>query len=90
MSPRVRVATTGVPPRSRRKAAHGTRVMARWALWAKEEGENREFLRDREEEEGEDKLELKLELGLGSGEEEEGEEALLKEEKEGALIDDEM
>lgn len=46
MSPRVRAATTGVPPRSRRKAAHGTSATAilvspgpvTLALWTKAEG----------------------------------------------------
>ena len=46
----MRVATTGVPPRSRRKAAQGTRAMAIRALWVKVEGEYLEFFRrdDRE------------------------------------------
>ena len=48
MRPKVRVAITGVPPRSRRNAAQGTSATAIRALWAKEEGENREFLRDLE------------------------------------------
>lgn len=48
MRPRVRVAITGVPPRSMRKAAQGTRATAIRALWANVEGENREFLRDLE------------------------------------------
>ncbi|KAL0335880.1 UNVERIFIED_CONTAM: hypothetical protein Sradi_4799900 [Sesamum radiatum] len=43
MRPTTRVATTGEPPRSRRKAAVGTRATAILALWTKEEGENREF-----------------------------------------------
>lgn len=51
MSPRVRAATTGVPPRSRRKAAQGTSATAILALWTKADGANREFLRDLEEEE---------------------------------------
>lgn len=51
MSPNVKAAKTGVPPRSRRKAAQGTRATAILALWANEEGENREFLRDLIEEE---------------------------------------
>lgn len=62
MRPRVRVAKTGVPPRSSRKAAQGTRAIAIRALWMKEEGENRDLLRD---------LDLPLpmngELGLGLG-----------------------
>lgn len=45
MRPKVRVARTGVPPRSRRKAAQGTNARAILALWAKVEGENREPLR---------------------------------------------
>lgn len=42
--------TTGVPPRSRSKAAQGTRAMEILALWAKEDGEYLEFFRrdDRE------------------------------------------
>jgi len=46
----VRVATTGVPPRSRRKAAQGTRAMAIRPFWVKAEGEYLEFFRrgDRE------------------------------------------
>lgn len=65
----MRVATTGVPPRSRRKTAEGTKAIAILVLWKKEEGENREFLTEelrrllvvprwKEEEE---------ELGLGLG-----------------------
>lgn len=69
MRPRVRVASTGVPPRSRRKAAQGTSATAIRALWLKVEGEKREFLRDLDEEE-----ELKLELGLGFDSREEEEE----------------
>lgn len=54
MRPRVRVVSTGVPPRSRRKAAQGSRARASRALWAKEVGENREFFRDLDEEEEEE------------------------------------
>lgn len=53
MRPRVRVARTGAPPRSRRKAAQGTRARAIRALCANDDGENLEFFRDLDEEEGE-------------------------------------
>lgn len=38
--------TTGDPPKSSRKAAHGTRAIAMRALCAKEDGENRDFFKD--------------------------------------------
>lgn len=44
MRPRVRVATTGVPPRSRRKAAHGTSAIAVLLLWRNDEAMNLGFL----------------------------------------------
>lgn len=72
------IATTGVPPRSRRKAAQGTRATAILALCAKAEGENREFLRDLE---GALLKRESLGPGLGFGE------PLLKDE---ALADVEM
>lgn len=82
MRPRVRVATTGVPPRSRRKAAQGTRATAILALCAKAEGENREFLRDLE-----GPLLKRESLGPGLGF---GEPLLKEEEKDEALADVEM
>lgn len=51
MRPKVSVASTGVPPRSRRKAAQGTNATAILALCAKDEGENRELVREDLEEE---------------------------------------
>lgn len=70
MRPRVRVAATGVPPRSRRKAAQGTSATAILALCAKAAGVNRELWRDLE-----GPLLKRESIGLGFGE------PLLKEEE---------
>lgn len=76
MRPTVRVAITGVPPRSRRKAAEGIRARPMRPLWEKNGDE-----RSREEEEA------RLGLGFGEGErEEEGE----KVGKLGADMEEEM
>lgn len=89
MRPTIRVATTGVPPRSRRKAAHGTRAMAILELWANMEGANREFLTDLEWASPLFAGKLLLGLGLGLGSEKK-DEPILGEEKDGALVEVEM
>lgn len=57
----MRVAATGVPPRSRRKRAEGRSAIAMRGLWEKEEEWNRRFL---EEEGGEGEGNLGLGLPL--------------------------
>lgn len=64
----MRIVKTGVPPKSRRKSAAGTRAKARRELWMKVEGV-REWREEEEEEaEGEGEWEERRGIEAGRGE----------------------